>query len=385
MLATSKGLTQLCWITSEQLRLNEFHRNRVVQVRRGVELENIYHVKTDLLVADVGTRPDKVKVEDVMTGSRWHNGEDWMRWTVGQAVAKGCIKPALSLRMNEEEKDEFKDGIIFEKVPEVLTRGHALNQDRISKMEQRAVFSQYVVIPTKYSFQHSFRVTMMVIKFIVKCSKKKTFNGPKLSSPIDKIPAIFTLTSCQQQVAAPATQDMLDLDMMNQEELCFKLAATYLFRTTTEEVKKFNKKETIEKISVEKNNILYSKNRLLDSMEFKVVSGMEMVNLDPLGVNTMCPLMDRYSPAAYAFAQYILSPQERFQSRSELLLMRPSKVHGDAGTRDLSGVGVGHVVGSFYARGAWTILGLLCFWLRLACLCFGINMFVVSFGSLELG
>ena len=78
----SDSTIALCWITSEQLRLNEFHRNRVVQVRRGVELENIYHVKTDLLVADIGTRPEKVKIEDVMTGSRWHNGEDWMRWTV---------------------------------------------------------------------------------------------------------------------------------------------------------------------------------------------------------------------------------------------------------------------------------------------------------------
>ena len=69
----------LCWITSEQLRLNEFHRNRVIQVRRNVELENIFHVKTELLVADVGTRPNQVKVQDVMPGSRWHDGEVWMR------------------------------------------------------------------------------------------------------------------------------------------------------------------------------------------------------------------------------------------------------------------------------------------------------------------
>ena len=60
----------LSWITSEQLRLSEFHRNRVVQIRRAVEIENIYHVRTELNVADCGTRPDKVKVEDVMAGSR---------------------------------------------------------------------------------------------------------------------------------------------------------------------------------------------------------------------------------------------------------------------------------------------------------------------------
>ena len=252
----SDSTIALCWITSEQLRLNEFHRNRVVQIMRGVELENIFHVKTELLVADVGTRPDRVSVEDVMPGSRWHDGEAWMKLTVGQAIAQGCIKPALDLRMSDDEKDEFKDGIIFEKVPEVLTRGHTLNQDRISKIEQRALFSQYVVIPTKFPFKMSFRVTMLVIKFIVKCRKAKPFSGSKLSSPIEKVPAIFTSVSSQQQAITPATQDMLDLEMMKQEEMCVMMTATYLFRTATQEVKQFNKKEQIEKISVEQNNIL---------------------------------------------------------------------------------------------------------------------------------
>ena len=327
----SDSTIALCWITSEQLRLNEFHRNRVVQVRRGVELESIYHVKTELLVADVGTRPDRVKVEDVMPGSRWHNGDDWMKLTVGQAIAQGCIKPALELRMNEEEKDDFKDGIIFEKVPEVLTRGHALNQDRISKIEQRAVFSQYIVIPTKYSFKLSFRVTMLVIKFIVRCRRCRPFTGTKLSSPVEKVPAIFTTVSSQQ--------DMLDLDMMKLEEMSTILAATYLFRTTTEEVKQFNKKENIEKISVECNNILYSKNRLLESMEFKTVTGMEMVNLDPLGVNTKCPLMDRYSPTAYAFAQYIhfvVSGHSGLETCNRLALERIHIIQGIALFREIS-------------------------------------------------
>ena len=335
----SDSTIALCWITSEQLRLNEFHRNRVVQVRRGVELENIYHVKTELLVADVGTRPDRVKVEDVMPGSRWHNGEDWMKLTVAKAIAQGSIKPAMELRVNDEEKDDFKDGIIFEKVPEVLTRGHTLNQDRISKIEERAQFSQYVVLPTKYSFKLSFRVTMLVIKFIVRCRRGKPFTGPKLSSPVKKVPNIFTTVSSQQQAIVPATQDMLDLDMMKLEEMATILTATYLFRTTTEEVRQFNKKENIDKISVECNNILYSRNRLLESMEFKTVTGMEMVNLDPLGVNTKCPIMDRFSPAAYAFAQYIhfvVSGHSGLETCNRLALERIHIIQGIALFREIS-------------------------------------------------
>ena len=52
------------------LRLKEFHRNRVVQIRKSVELNNIYHVKTEALVADVATRPEKEQIKDVLPGSR---------------------------------------------------------------------------------------------------------------------------------------------------------------------------------------------------------------------------------------------------------------------------------------------------------------------------
>ena len=75
--------------------------------------------------------------------------------------------------------------------------------------------------------------------------------------------------------------------------------------TATQEVKHFHKAEFLDKISIENNGILYCKNRLLETMEFTSVSGMDMVNLDPLGVNTKCPILDRHSPLAYAFAQYI--------------------------------------------------------------------------------
>ena len=59
------------------------------------------------------------------------------------------------------------------------------------------------------------------------------------------------------------------------------------------EVKHCNKKDYLDKIGFEHNGILYSKNRILKGMEFQNVSGMDIVNLDPLGVNTKCPIVDR--------------------------------------------------------------------------------------------
>ena len=35
------SMISLCWLTSEKLRLELFHRNRVLQIRRGTDLKNV--------------------------------------------------------------------------------------------------------------------------------------------------------------------------------------------------------------------------------------------------------------------------------------------------------------------------------------------------------
>ena len=97
----------------------------------------------------------------------------------------------------------------------------------------------------------------------------------------------------------------LNIDQMHLAEKARGLLATYLFRLTSLEVKEFNKASLIEKHGVEQNGIILSKNRLLENMEFNKVTGMEMISLDPLGINVKAPLLDRYSPLAYSIAQFI--------------------------------------------------------------------------------
>ena len=117
------------------------------------------------------------------------------------------------------------------------------------------------------------------------------------------------------------------------------MVSTYLFRTATAEVKEFNKNSVIEKQGVEIGGILYSKNRLLETLEFRKVSGMEMVNLDPLGVNVRVPLVDRYSPLAYSLAQYIhwdISKHAGLETCNRLCLERIYILQGVALWRELS-------------------------------------------------
>ena len=141
-----------------------------------------------------------------------------MKTSVVQAIAQGCIKPALDLLIRDEDREEFREGVVYDKIPEVLTRGHNLNQERISRLEVRAQFSQYVVLPTKFNFKVSFRVTMLVIKFVSLCRRGKPFQGPKLSSPLNKLPKIFTIV-CAQKDNQSVSPSMLDLNAMLQDEM----------------------------------------------------------------------------------------------------------------------------------------------------------------------
>ena len=223
-----------------------------------------------------------------------------------EAIENGSITPAKNLRISDSEKEDYKEGIIFEKIPELLTRGHVLNKERISKIEERARHSNYVVSPIKYGFKMSFRILVNVLKFILKCRKNKPFTGSKLSLPLNKIPTVLVADKFKLNPNLQfQSQELLDTEMMRFEESCVKLAITYLYRTATEEAREFVKADTLVKLSVESDGILYCKNRLLESMEFKVVSGMEMIDLDPLCINVRTPIIERFSPLAYAFAQYI--------------------------------------------------------------------------------
>ena len=94
----SDSTIALCWVTAERKRLSLYHRNRTIQIRRGTELSQLYHLKTENNPADFGTRPEKVKLSDVGPDSIWELGYDWMREDISEAVSKHILTPANQLR-----------------------------------------------------------------------------------------------------------------------------------------------------------------------------------------------------------------------------------------------------------------------------------------------
>ena len=68
------SMISLCWVSSEKKRLSLFHRNRCNQIRRGSDMECIFHVVSECNPSDLGTRPGAVQACDVGPNSKWEKG-----------------------------------------------------------------------------------------------------------------------------------------------------------------------------------------------------------------------------------------------------------------------------------------------------------------------
>ena len=61
----------LSWTMAEMKPLAMYHKNRVIQIRRGTDLKDLYHVRTEFNCANIRARPEKIGVKDVASGSVW--------------------------------------------------------------------------------------------------------------------------------------------------------------------------------------------------------------------------------------------------------------------------------------------------------------------------
>ena len=57
-------------------------------------------------------------------GSVWENGLPWMSKDLEEMVADGDLTPVEPLVLQKEDKQDYEDGFVFERTPDVLTQGH---------------------------------------------------------------------------------------------------------------------------------------------------------------------------------------------------------------------------------------------------------------------
>ena len=335
----SDSTIALCWVTAERKRLSLYHRNRTIQIRRGTELSQLYHLETENNPADFGTRPEKVKLSDVGPNSIWELGYDWMREDISEAVSKNILTPANQLRLKPEMEEEFNEGIVFERTPDILTPGHIVNagnslqQEIIAmvnikkeKILERAKFSKYPLSPTKFTFDKVVRIYGYIFMFLqgFKLMKKrleerrmiklkfKMFVVQEISQRgYLSVPLTFHYQSTKKITSTPADGSGVGTKFEGTHKIQLSDefvndALNYLFRKASDEVQNFNQKDKIMKIGVEKEGVLFSRSRILEGQRFILAGDLKNSNiLMEANLNFFTPVVDRFSPLAYSIAMYV--------------------------------------------------------------------------------
>ena len=106
-----------------------------------------------------------------MPDSVFPQGYEWMQMDVLDAEEAGYITHARKLWLKPEEDSDYQKGLVFDKIPEILTHGHVVTQERVTKMQERASVANYLILPTRCAFPISVRIHAIVFSFVTKCRK----------------------------------------------------------------------------------------------------------------------------------------------------------------------------------------------------------------------
>ena len=325
----------LFWILSDKKRLGLWHRTRSVQVRRGTPLKNIFHIQTSHNVADIPTRPDKLTSTDLGPGSAWETGLPWMEHEIDNVVQQGILTPIADLMMKPEDQTEYDEGFVLERSPDILTQGHLVHlasPERVQRTAARASYTKYIILPTKFNFPKVVRILGIVTKFVQafkrkwskKCGAELLLpppiqfrsllvlpndliqdNTPRLGLEFSALASYYRAannTDCSSCTHVICT--CTSLFRLDEKEL--QWALHYLYTCATKEVEEFVKPAIIAKIAIKSHGILFSKSRALDGQRFTCTGGLDDASLlKDHSINIHCPVIDRWSPLAYAIGDHI--------------------------------------------------------------------------------
>ena len=113
----SRSFSRTLWVAgsrSSSAKLTTFVRNRVVNIREKMGLDILYHCEGISNPTDVGTRPNEITADSVRPGSVWLKGKPWMNKSVEQAKKEGVIKHVEDIKLSNDKKKIFGEGVAFD-------------------------------------------------------------------------------------------------------------------------------------------------------------------------------------------------------------------------------------------------------------------------------
>ena len=206
---------------------------------------------------------------------------------------------------------------------------NTIDAKKIAEVEKE---SDYIYPPLKRSFKPCVRITTYVIVAYRKFKKKMVIQKMKRNEPVSDG---STLTDINFQpakfISFPVIQggDVVTQDITDSISLCetFEVNAVhvrsdmilkltddelseglnYIFKKATDEVLKYHSKKYIDKRGIMIDGILFSKDRILEGQQLKIVGGLEKtIDLHSLtGISFKVPLIHKNSPLAVSIANHL--------------------------------------------------------------------------------
>ena len=278
----------LHWLSNHEKAVKQWVRNRVIEILRFTDSSEWFFISSHNMIADLGTRRvDDLRLVD--QNSTWINGFDWMR----KDNKEFPIKSLDQIRLSREELAATQIENVLEHNLDVTDiqssdennvymahKQQLYYNESINVYQQKIIphevtecykFSSYLLDPNKHRFRTVVRIMAFVLKFIklVKTKSPQKFQNNDVNS----------ITLSDEEILA---------------------AKEYFFRKATLEVKRFIKPTQYQKISIERDGILYYSGRILPTDNIKITGEMSTVMKD-LAADTFCvPIIYKHSPLAYS-------------------------------------------------------------------------------------
>ncbi len=249
----------LSWIHQDSRPLQVGVRNCAIQIRRYSDVDEWRHIESALNPADIGTRP--CKVSDVMEGSIWQVGHEWMK----QPQQQMPVKTIQEMTLSKEEKM-----IVAKEIRSSDIQGIILT-NLVAKVSERYEFSRYIIDPCSTTWPKVLRKLSILVR-LTKIWRKK---AKSLEVVADKVVVVV---------------DEEDEDH----------AKRYLFQITTKEVQHFNNPSKLVDGKLV-DGVLRHDGRILEGDKPDNVANV-MVDLKPF--TFFNPILDRYSPVSYSIMTY---------------------------------------------------------------------------------
>ena len=178
------------WVAKDSISLATYQRNRVLNIRRLVEIENIFHCRGTENISDIGTKKED-PLSSILPGSRFNTGPQFLTGGIDKAIEQKHLTPIMNITIQPDNElwNNVADGLIGKcSWPNELLQGHtdsakqypvlAINEQWVNQVNERYLYSDYLLDPLKRPWESVIR-SKSILFYFIHCTLKKLINSNK--------------------------------------------------------------------------------------------------------------------------------------------------------------------------------------------------------------